>query len=263
MKNIVFKFIAFISVLTSISIFSPSYAENTPEKTTASENAYNQLSDQEVHERIHFINAALQGGEPGSRIWYWSFLSLYSAGTIAQLSLYFAAPAIEPIDPIKREYLRQDMMMGTITTGIGTVFLAISPMTSMYARKEYASLPENTLDERVAKLKKAELMLQTSSTWEDENHSLLIHGLNFGLNLTAGLIIWLAFNRTIEAGLITFLPGFIVGEIQLFTQPTKAISDWNHYEARYIQKKQAYYKNDDQLWHIAAAPGGLMIIRQF
>lgn len=221
------------------------------------------LSGQQVQERLNFINNSLQAGEGTSRFWYWGFLGLYSAGTITQLSLYFAAPSLES-DPVKLEYLREDMMTGTITTGLGAVFLAISPMPSMYARNQYMKMADDTLEQKREKLSRAEEALRMSAVWEKENRSFLIHAINFGVNLGAGLVIWLAFNRTIVDGLLTFLPGFAVGEIQIFTQPTRAIHDWERYEAKYASGSAYQFRqNDDRLWHIAAAPGGLMVIREF
>ncbi|MDH4262218.1 MAG: hypothetical protein OEV78_04135 [Spirochaetia bacterium] len=261
--NHVIKSTIFTGIFFFISMFLPYYGESSP--TQAPQNTSKNLSDQEVNERIQFINSSLKTGETGSRIWYWSFLGLYSAGTITQLSLYFAAPSIEPVDLVKREHFRQDMMMGTITTAIGVLSLAISPMPSMYARNAIESMPDDTMEDRIAKLKKSEKLLAESSKWEKESNSLLMHGLNFGLNLSAGLIIWLAFHRTIIDGLVTFAPGFLIGEIQLFTQPTKAVKDWNNYENKYSQNQASYLpqKNNDNLWHLAVAPGGLMIVRQF
>ena len=112
------------------------------------------VSDQEITDRIQYIDASLKGGEVGSRVWYWTFLGLYTAGTAVQLSLYFTAPTIHS-DATKLEYFRQDMMVSSITTAIGVINLAISPMTSMYARNSFTAMPEGSHEDKVLKLKKA------------------------------------------------------------------------------------------------------------
>jgi hypothetical protein len=221
------------------------------------------IPDQEVNERLSWINNSLEKGEPGSRLWFWSFMGLYSAGTITQLSLYFAASEIES-DPEKQEYLRQDMMTGTITTALGVIFLLAPPMPSINARDQYSGMPEENAETRKLKLEKAEDMLYASAKWEKENRAPIIHILNFGLNLGAGLVIWLGFQRTIVDGLITFIPGFIIGEIQLFTQPTRAERDWEQYEKQYVMKTAVdIKKNDDDQLHFAAIPGGFVITKEF
>jgi len=232
----------------------------------SAQNKQENISDMALKERLSGINSSFQNEESASRFWYWGFLSLYTVGTAAQLTLFFNASNIERgTDKTKRDHFQQDMMTGAITTGLGAIFMAISPMPSMYARNILATMPDDTADSRMAKLRKAEDLLRDSAQWEADNTSLLMHSANFAVNLAAGLVIWLAFNRPVLDGLITFLPGFAIGEIMIFTQPVSSMSDWRKYDSKYNSKVSYDYRNkkEENRLHIAAAPGGLMAIYEY
>lgn len=239
------KTTAFLTIFLSLFIAANSaFAQGA--KTT--------IPDQEAKERLAYIQTALHNGQTSSNIWYWTWIGVYSTVAITQYSLFFATDAI---DPDNKDHWKQDQMAGAITSTLGVIGLAIDPMVPAYALGRFKDMPEGTPEERLLKLKEAEIWLKKSSQRELDGRSWLSHTLNFAVNLAAGLTIWLAFDRSVVDGLITFLPGMAVGELQIWTQPTGAINDYDKYKKRfmtgYVPKR-----DDDVNWFFAAYPGGMI-----
>jgi len=215
-------------------------------------------SDQEARERLAYIQTALQNGQKSSNIWYWSWIGIYSGLSIGSYSLFFATDALNPKKNSKdKNHFRQDWMTSGITSTLGVIGLAIDPMVPAYALGRFKDMPEGTPEERLLKLKEAEIWFKKSSQREIDGRSWVPHTLNFVVNLAAGLTIWLAFDRSVVDGLITFLPGMAIGELQIWTQPTRAINDYETYKKRfmtgYVPKR-----DDDVNWFFAAYPGGMI-----
>lgn len=210
--------------------------------------------DGEVRERLTYIDSSLKEGEFASNLWYWGWIGGYSGLAAAHLTIYFAKPDLLADT---RKHGRQDMMTGFITSILGVGGLAIDPMVPGYARNRFIDMPDGTAEERLAKLKQAEYWLKKSSQREIDGRGWLNHVLNFAVNFTAGMVIWLGFDRPWYDLFITFGPGFAIGEIQIFTQPTRAINDWERYQRKYMMASVPR-RDDSVSWYMAAFPGGFV-----
>jgi len=238
------KFISIVGLMVFLTVISASsglYAQGAP-------------GDGEVRERLIYINTSLSEGQFNANLWYWGWLSGYTAAATVQLSLYFYPDKLNKKHP---NYARQDMMAGFITTMLGIGGLAIDPMVPGYALCKYRDMPENTPEERLAKLKQAEYWLKKSAKRERDGRGWLNHVLNFAVNFTAGMVIWLGFDRPWYDFFITFGPGFAIGEAQIFTQPWRAIDDWQAYQRKYMMASMPR-RDISKGWYMAAYPGGFV-----
>ncbi len=211
--------------------------------------------DGEVRERLTYIDSTLREGQFTANLWYWGWVGGYSSLAAAQLTLYFAKPDVMADT---RAHGKQDMMAGFITTALGIGGLAIDPMVPGYALSRFRDMPGGTAEERLEKMKQAEYWLKRSSQREIDGRHWINHALNFAVNFTAGMVIWLAFDRPHLDFWLTFGPGFVVGEAQIFTQPTRAIDDWERYQRKYMMAsvpKRDYSVN----WYMSAFPGGFVV----
>jgi hypothetical protein len=211
-------------------------------------------SDQETMERLNFISRSLLEGESNATLWYWSWTGLFCTSTVTQLSLFFA---VDIVNPGNRDHFRQDQMTGVITSAIGVIGMAFTPMVPSYALDRYKNMPEETPEERIAKLREAEYWLKKSSEREENGRSWISHTMNFAINLAAGLTIWLGFNRPLKDGLITFVPGILVGELQICTVPNRATYDLRAYKRRYMAGTMPK-RDDDTNWFFSVCPGGIV-----
>jgi len=203
------------------------------------------LSDERVKERLSFIGNALYAGQPRAKIWWYGWISGYSAGAVVMGSLAAVHWNDKKLDPLTQGKVSdrgfaEDMLVGGATFALGVGGLVIDPFVPANGPNRLRAMPDGTSEERRLKLQKAEELLRDCARRERDGRGWVTHLLNLGANLAAGLVTVLAFNRPWSDGLLTFASGEAVSLLNIYTQPRRAISDLNNYEIRYLGKQGAY-----------------------
>ena len=112
--------------------------------------------------------------------------------------------------------------------------MLIMPAVPAYAAYELRKLPEGTPDARRAKLVAAEDWLRRSAEYEETGRAWYMHLVNFAASAVAGLLLSFAFDTTDwKDGLYNFGLLFATGELQIATQPMRAVRAWDDYERLY------------------------------
>lgn len=188
-----------------------------------------QIPDAAVRERIGFLQQRFDEGQGSAKTWWWGWLWGYAGITTAQMAVYFAVPA----DSEDNKTTRDIMLVGAASSFLGVIGQIITPMTPAYAGDELRGLPESTTQQRAAKLRRGEALLKESAEREEFGRSWIAHGACVVVNLGAGLIIWQGMHHSFTDGLVNFGAGMLISEIQIFTQPMRAVHDLAEYRRRY------------------------------
>jgi hypothetical protein len=99
---------------------------------------------------------------------------------------------------------------------------------------------------------------------EKKGRGLLTHGLNLGVNVAAGLVTVLAFDRPWSEGLVTLAISESVSLLNIFTQPRRAQRDLKNYEIRYLGRPGTYREAAAvPAWYFCVRPGGISIGMKF
>jgi len=230
------------------------------------------LPEEQVSERLGFIENALRSAQPMAKVWYYGWLGAYSAAAAVQGGLSIAHwNDVKPADDIPDAVMvhdrafAQDMLVGSATAALGVGGLLMDPFLPAWSYDKLRSLPATTAEEQRAKLARAEELLRRCAQREKDGRGWLTHLLNIGANAAAGLTTVLAFDRPWTDGLVTFAAGEAVSLLNIFTQPRRAIRDWENYEVKYLGRQgsnipQAPY---DGQWVFRFFPGGIIISLQF
>jgi len=199
-------------------------------------------SDSLAHQRIEYIQQALNQSRGSVNKWWYGWLGVYSMGTAFALSTDTKT--------------KQDMALGTGTALIGTVGQLLMPLNTGRDADFITQLPETTPEQLHTKLRKAEELFKSNATKERIGRSWQIHALNETVNLGSGLITWLAYKRSVWDGVSNFLLNSVVTETQLWTQPTRTARDYEKYCRKYKQdsKPQAYKPQRE--YYLRTYPGG-------
>ncbi len=88
-------------------------------------------------------------------------------------------------------------------------------------------------------------MLENSAKAEIGGRSWLQHTLAFLVNATGSIVIWKGYEKKIKEkgdnpvtyALINFALGTAGTELQIWTQPTRAIDDWEKYKKKYLMSR--------------------------
>jgi len=233
------------TIISTITLFSLITFLLTPSGLVSQTNP--DLSDVEVKERLEHIQVVLDAGQSNANLWWEGWLIGYGAMATGMISAHFIIT--------DDENLRQDMLVGGVTSGLGVLGQLIDPMVPGYAGDDLRVLPDGTAVERKAKLIQAEKLLFKSAQREIDGRSWLTHVIAGVVNLGSGLWTWLYYERPFLDGFISFAVGQAISEVQIFTQPTQAIDDYNEYKRKYglysSYNKIRYKKN----WYVGFTPG--------
>lgn len=225
------------------------------------------IPDDQVKERLSFVEKALDAGQPRARTWWYGWMAAYSAGTAVQWGLSIGhwndtKAADDPSAPrVHDRAFAQDMLVGGATTALGVGSLLIDQFLPAYGSRGLKTLPEGTAEERSAKLQKAEDLLRRCAQREKDGQGWTTHLLNLGVNAAAGVVTAAAFKRPWTDGLITFAAGEVVSLINIYTQPRRAIHDWRDYEAKYLGRKGEANSEApaESRWTFGLFPGGFSV----
>jgi hypothetical protein len=229
------------------------------------------LSDEQVKERLGFIENALRSAQPRARTWWYGWIAGYSTGAIVQGSLAIAhwndvkSDKNSPNAPkVRDRRFAEDMLVGSATLALGVGGLLIDPFLPATSAKKLRLIPEATPEERRSKLLQAEELLRRCARREKDGRGWGTHLLNIGANAAAGLVTTLAFHRKWYDGLITFAAGETVSLVNIFTQPRRAIRDLENYEAGSFKRQEAFfYEPPRRQWEISFSPGGFSVAFRF
>jgi len=208
---------------------------------------YTNLSDKEVSNRIDEIESTLTAGEKPAKLWWDAWLIGYLTLGTGQLVGYFVTPE----DTAENIVFREEMLVGSITTYLGAVGNIVDPMVPAFAAHRIHELPGKTPEERRLKLIEAENYFQASAMREINGRSFAAHGIGIGVSLAGAAVLYFAMAHTLESALLNFGIGVVITEIQIFTQPMKAVSDWDKYAKKHgIDKRISYNKDEQQNWFL-------------
>jgi len=213
-----------------------------------------ELSDEQVKERLGFIENSLESARPRAKLWWYGWIAGYSGAALAQGGL--AAANWDKTGDEKD--FAEDMLVGGVTCALGSAGLLISPFVPAYGPGRLRALPEGTPDERRAKLVQAEELLRECAERERKGRGWLTHGLNLGVNAAAGLVTVLVFDRPWSEGLITFAISESVSLLNIFSQPRRARRDLKNYEIKFLGKPGSYRGGAaEPTWYFGVHPGGI------
>ncbi len=204
----------------------------------------------QIKERIQTIQSMLTESETPVNVWWYGWLGAYSVATVGQGTVCFLTDDVP---------LKQDMALGAATTFLGGALQLITPLNTGKDARLLAQLPETTPQEQLFKLQMAEKYLQTNAMTEKAGRSWQIHALNTAVNLSSGLITWLAFKRTVWDGVSNFLLNTVITETQIWTQPTRTWKDYQRYCRQYKQGEIVVNNKIQPEFYVNTFAGGVSL----
>jgi hypothetical protein len=208
------------------------------------------LGDAAVTNRLAYIQNSLDGGQKAADLWWYGWLVGYGAATAGQLAVYSRSDD---------EKQRQDMLVGAVTTALGAGGVLIFPVEAGGFAARLRAMPGDTLEARRVKLASAEGYLRKAAAQEELGRSFQTQAIATAVNLAAGLTIWLHYNRPAKDGLITFAIGQIISEVQIFSQPMRAVRDLREYQQRTDFDHVSASGAGHRTWYVSVAPAGFVV----
>jgi hypothetical protein len=212
------------------------------------------LSDSQINERLQTIRQMLDRGTSTANQWWYGWLIGYSAATIGQGIVSLGTD---------NKAIRQDMALGAATTLLGAAGLVVAPIVPGYAAGCLDTSAEETPEKKMNKLVEAEKLLRECAEREKAGRSWKTQAITGIVNLSSGLITWFGFGRNVWAGLENFALNTVITEAQIFTQPTRAMKDYDNYLKKYAAGKEQSDHRPGINWCVNAYPGGIGVSMTF
>ena len=180
--------------------------------------------------------------------WWYGWLAGYTAATAGQGVVFFTSDS---------KTLRQDMALGAATTFLGAMGQLITPVVAK--ESDYPSYREYTSGEKSLSSEQAAALLKALAVREKEGRSWKTHAIAGVVNLGSGLITWLGYNRTFMDGLENFALNTLITEAQIWTQPMKAVRDYEKYCQKTGPGAETMSSGLDGEWSWSINPGGFYV----
>lgn len=199
----------------------PSAEETSAEGTSADEIARCEdfgLDDAEVTARIHDIRGRIAHHEPDMRHWLTAFAVLQGALLVGQLVLAFTASSDDA---------RWDSIIGAISSGlgVGTLFTSYPPLLG--AGGTLDAMPEDTPEQRLAKLVRAEQLFRQSAEAVSFVRGPLA-SLASAAYVVAAASVLVGLGRTTGAYVLA-AGGVVLGQGRLLVHPDGILHEWRRY----------------------------------
>jgi hypothetical protein len=210
--------------------------------------AQNELPDSVIIKRINFIQSTLDQDRLKTQYWWYGWLGGYGAATVVQGAFYIGSTELKT---------RQDMALGAATTFLGVVGQFITPIRPGNEAKQLNVLTENTKEEQLQKLKIAEDLLNETGKREKLARNWQCHVLPTAIDLGSGLVTWLAFDRSVWAGVGNFAFNLAITESQIWSQPMLARRNYLKYQ-KSLKNEDADFSLAPRVnWYLGANASGV------
>lgn len=190
---------------------------------------YDQLSDEQIDERLAYLNQSFDEIESPSNYWHYGWTGFYAVSAAAQAAK--AADESDSDDSTK-------LWVGAIKSTGGLAMMLLKPLPIVHGRDEYQAMPGATRAQKIERLKKAEQLLRHSAWRANERYTWKPHAITIGANLIGAAAI-AAFGDSSDA-LSSSALGIAIGEAAIWTQPSAAEQEWQSYQNRFSGNQTAY-----------------------
>jgi len=185
-----------------------------------------------------------------AQAWWYTWLGGYSAATVGQGIVYFTS---------EDKSLRQDMALGAATTFLGAVGQLLTPVLPKDASYGRPKGGYNGSGAEPMSYEQSAELLKALALREKEGRSWKVHAVAGAVNLGSGLITWLGFKRTFLDGLGNFALNTVITEAQIWTQPTRAIRDYERFCREQAMAGNQGAARPESEWTVNVYPGGFSV----
>lgn len=209
--------------------------------------------DAATQERLRFLESRLEEGRTNASLWWRGWLATFAIGAVVQSSRTAFT------DNHGRE---ADFLFSAGKSLLGFAELTFRPIVAKDGADPAFAIPENSAEHCARRLSVAEATLARASEQEAERYSWTRHLSSLALNLTAGVLVAEVWHEQ-AVGWSSFGVSETFSELHIWSQPWRAIDDWNEYRERFDAREASPSASVPAQWRLAAGPRGLGVMWRF
>lgn len=183
-------------------------------------------SDHHLQARLAFLDESLEGPKVHARVWWWGWLSVYSAAAVVQ-GTRIALVDAEDEDAGAQ---RADLAMSMIKAIGGVVATLSLPLNAMDGAEVMRRIEGDGPEVDRLRVAAGEAALAENARESRRSLWWLRHTILLAVNLAHGMIMWLGYDD-LRRGAISAGLGIAVGELAIWTQPWQPRQRHPEYQA--------------------------------
>ncbi|MEE4600535.1 MAG: hypothetical protein V2J65_04585 [Desulfobacteraceae bacterium] len=193
------------------------------------------LSDEEISQRLRFIEQRLDEGRRHANYWQLGWSGFYAvSGAVSGTSAFRTDDGDN----------RANYIVGTTKSALALTSQLLRPLGARHGADEIRAMPAESRADRLNQLEQAEELLRQNAERAGERTMWRTHLTSLAVNLAGGAAIW-AFGDSKDA-LISVASGIAFSELAIYTQPGRAITDLEDYENKF----SGYHSQQRFSWHL-------------
>ena len=229
-----------IAILITLTAWAtPGYAQQAVQSR-------DDISDEELDQRLKFIETRLGGLNPNASYWQYGWTGFYAAAAVAQ-----AALAIDEDDNDDET----NYIVGAVKSTGALTQMLLKPLPTVKSFERFGSMPAQTRSERLRKLQQGEALLRENAERAQQRYGWKRHLIGIGANLVGGAVI-AAYGDSSDAVTSTVI-GIAVSEANIWTEPERAVTDLDDYRRNFSNPHRSSAHN----WRLVPTFGGVELRR--
>lgn len=206
------------------------------------------LSEEEIDQRLAFIEQRLNAGKPSARRWQYGWSGVFAAN--AAFRGYMAIKSNNGDNQVSHT-------VDALKAAGALALLLFRPLPAIDGAEPLEAMPAKTREQKIVRLQAGESLLETNAQRARERTSWSRHLLAIGVNLVGSTAI-LALGDAKDA-VKSNITGIAISQAQIWSQPWRAIDDLKDYEEQFPTTPTAASRS----WELSSIPGGLGITIHF
>jgi hypothetical protein len=206
------------------------------------------LSEEEIDQRLAFIEQRLNAGKSGAQRWQYGWTGLFAAN--AAIQGYMAIKSNNGDNQVS-------YTVDALKSAGALAILLLRPLPAVDGAEPLEARPPETLEQKNTRLQAAQNLLQANAERARERTSWSRHLLAIGFHLVGSTAI-LALGDVQDA-VKSNITGIAVSQAHIWSQPWRAIDDLKAYEEQFPTSPAAVPRS----WELSPIPGGLGITIHF
>ena len=177
------------------------------------------LSDAEIEQRLRFIEERLEGSRRHAQRWYLGWYAASVGGVVVG--------GLQAGLANKGEDRASGIATAVLAAG-GIAYLELLPMNARHGADPLEALPATTHAQRLAKLERAQEILEANGERATVQIDWVAHAANALVSVATGAIVW-AVGGDATTGIVSGVLPLVGGEIQFWTEPSQPRRDVRDY----------------------------------
>jgi hypothetical protein len=213
--------------------------------------SYAQACDPDTEARLEFLEARLEDGQRSAKIWWWSWMTVFGAGLVAET---VSGAALH-----EDQSNQANSFINAGKSALGIIDLTVRPHVARHGADRIRAIPKTSSEACAQRLALAEKTMAQSAKEGSMRWNWKRHVWSLTLNLAHGLAIAEGWHDE-GTGWKSFGVSETSAELHLWTHPTRARDDWAEYQSQFRGGPSAATPST---WNFAAQPGGIGVVWRF